>query len=219
MADRNIIPWVVVPFVGLCVLAFWLTREEVASPPPEARQPAPQSAPPVREPPPAPSRPSAPPRAESSPERQPEGPPAPAPSAARPSPAPTQEAMPEPEALPSPRPALREPETGRELRTLDKEDIRRAIQSIKPLIRECFMDVAARYPGPQTVKLRFTIVASGTSGRFQDGEIAESTVQDPFVLACFLESLTDVQFPAPRGEGVVTVTYPFHFEPAPDAGP
>jgi hypothetical protein len=69
------------------------------------------------------------------------------------------------------------------------------------------------------VKLRFTIVASGTSGRFQDGEIAESTIQDPFVQACFLESLTDVQFPAPRGEGVVTVTYPFHFEPAPDAGP
>jgi hypothetical protein len=102
--------------------------------------------------------------------------------------------------------------------SLDKEDIRAAIQSVKPLVRECFMDVAGRYPGPQTVKLRFTIVASGTGGRFQDGEVVESTVQDPFALACFLEALTDVQFPAPRGEGVVTVTYPFHFEPASDAG-
>ncbi len=219
MASRNIIPWVVVPFVGLCVLALWLTREQGVPRPPEARRLEPRPAPPPQEPRPTPSRPSPPPRAEAPPERLPEGPPAPAPSTARPSPAPAQEAAPEPEALPSPRPAPRAPETGRELPTLDKEDIRRAIQSVKPLIRECFMDVAARYPGPQTVKLRFTIVASGTSGRFQDGEIAESSVQDPFVLACFLEALTDVQFPPPRGEGVVTVTYPFHFEPAPDAGP
>jgi hypothetical protein len=103
--------------------------------------------------------------------------------------------------------------------SLDKEDIRTAIQSVKPLVRECFLDVAGRNPGPQTVKLRFTIVASGTGGRFQDGEVVESTVQDPFALACFLEALTDVQFPAPRGEGSVTVTYPFHFQPAADAGP
>ena len=183
MASRNIIPWVVVPFVGLCTLALWLTREEpVPQAPvpqaPEARQPEPIPAPPVREPLPPPSRPPPPPALAESP-----------------------------------------PELGRELSPQEGEALRVAIQSIKPLIRECFMDVAERYPAPQTVKLRFTLVASGTGGRFQDGEVVESTVRDPFALACFLEALTDVQFPAPQGEGVVTVTYPFHFQPAADAGP
>ena len=221
MSGRNIIPWVVVPFVGLCALALWLTREEVAPRPPEAPRLEARPAPPVREPPPTPAPPSPPPREESIPERRPSAPPAPAPSTSRPSSAPALEAAaePEPEAVPSPRPAPRAPEAERVGPSLDKEDIRAAIQSVKPLVRECFLDVAERYPGPQTVKLRFTIVASGTGGRFQDGEVVESTVQDPFALACFLESLTDVQFPAPRGEGVVTVTYPFHFQPAADAGP
>jgi hypothetical protein len=179
MSGRNIIPWVVVPFVGLCALAFWLTREEVAPRPPEAQPVEPRPVPPVPEPLPA-------------------APPAPAPSAAPPSSEPALEIVGS---------------------SLEEEDLRVALQSVEPLVRECFLDVAGRYPGPQTVKLRFTLVASGTGGRFQEGEVVESTVRDPFALACFLEALTDVQFPAPRGEGVVTVTYPFHFQSAADAGP
>ncbi|HVG60641.1 MAG TPA: AgmX/PglI C-terminal domain-containing protein, partial [Hyalangium sp.] len=101
---------------------------------------------------------------------------------------------------------------------VDKEDIRRAIQTVVPLIRQCFEDVAERHPGPQTVKLKFTIEGQGLTGYFKDGEVVDSSIQDPFALACFLDSLVDVRFPAPRGGGRVTITYPFHFQPGADAG-
>jgi hypothetical protein len=101
---------------------------------------------------------------------------------------------------------------------VDKEDIRRAIQTVVPLIRQCFLDVAERHPGPQTVKLKFTIEGQGLTGHFRDGEVVDSSIQDPFALACFLDSLLDVRFPAPRGGGKVTITYPFTFQPGGDAG-
>ncbi len=87
-----------------------------------------------------------------------------------------------------------------------------------PLIRQCFEDVAERNPGPQTVKLKFTIEGQGLTGHFRDGEVVDSSIQDPFALACFLDSLLDVRFPAPRGGGKVTITYPFTFQPGGDAG-
>jgi hypothetical protein len=80
------------------------------------------------------------------------------------------------------------------------------------------LDVAKRYPGPQSVALRFTIEGQGLTGHFRDGEVVDTTLPDPFALACFLDSLLDVRFPAPRGGGRVTITYPFRFEPGPDAG-
>jgi hypothetical protein len=102
--------------------------------------------------------------------------------------------------------------------TVDKEEIRLAIKTVVPLIRQCFLDVAERHPGPQTVTLKFTIEGQGLTGHFRDGEVVDTTIQDPFALACFLDSLLDVRFPAPRGGGRVTITYPFRFEPKPDAG-
>jgi hypothetical protein len=102
---------------------------------------------------------------------------------------------------------------------VDKEDVRRAIQTVVPLMRQCFQDVAERYPGAHTVKLKFTIEGQGLTGHFRDGEVVDSTIQDPFALACFLDSLLDVRFPAPRGGGRVTITYPFVFQPGTtDAG-
>lgn len=102
--------------------------------------------------------------------------------------------------------------------TVDKEDVRRAIQSVVPLIRQCFQDVAERYPGSQSVTLKFTLEGQGLTGRFRDGEVVDTSIQDPFALACFLDSLVDVRFPPPRGGGRVTITYPFRFVPGGDAG-
>lgn len=101
---------------------------------------------------------------------------------------------------------------------VSKEDIQRAIRSVTPLIKECFLDAAEKNPGDHKVVLRFTIIGQGTSGRMDEGEIVDSTIADPWVQACFLESLTDAQFPAPSGGGTVTVTYPFNFTRRPDAG-
>lgn len=102
--------------------------------------------------------------------------------------------------------------------TVDKQEVRRAIQTVVPLIRQCFQDVAERYPGTQTVTLRFTIEGQGLTGHFRDGEVVDTSFQDPFAMACFLDSLLDVRFPAPRGGGRVTITYPFRFVPPSDAG-
>lgn len=105
-----------------------------------------------------------------------------------------------------------------EVSSVSKDDIRRAIRSVTPLIRQCFEDAAEKNPGDHRVVLRFTIEGQGTSGRMDEGEIVESSIVDPWVQACFLESLTDAQFPAPSGGGTVTVTYPFAFTRRPDAG-
>ncbi|MDQ3262108.1 MAG: AgmX/PglI C-terminal domain-containing protein [Myxococcota bacterium] len=111
------------------------------------------------------------------------------------------------------------PPPSEDLPQVSKEEIREAIQAVTPLVARCFNDAAVRNPGDQKVKLKFTIQGQGLSGHFQDGEVVESTIVDPWVQACFLEALTDADFPAPSGGGTVTVTYPFSFVDAKDAGP
>jgi hypothetical protein len=218
MSGRSVLLWIVIPFVGLCVLALWLTRP--ASVPPEVATPEAQPSLPAA----APSSP-VPPRP---PARAPEPPPTAVPSGAGEAPptsAPPARTFGEGSTLPSrspPTPPVTipaaEPREEASSGTVDKEDVRRAIQTVVPLIRQCFQDVAERYPGPHTVQLKFTIEGQGLTGHFRDGEVVDSTIQDPFALACFLDSLLDVRFPAPRGGGRVTITYPFHFQPGTDAG-
>jgi hypothetical protein len=102
--------------------------------------------------------------------------------------------------------------------TWDKEEVRVALRAVQPLVRECLVDAAIRHPGAQTVKLRFTLVASGEHGGFRGPEVVESSLQDPFVLACLLEALADTQFSAPPGKAPLTLTHPFHFRPGTDGG-
>jgi hypothetical protein len=85
-------------------------------------------------------------------------------------------------------------------------------------VRECLDDAALRHPGSQTVKLRFTLEASGERGGFRGAEVVESTLQDPFVLACLLDAFADTQFSAPPGKAPLTLTHPFHFRPGKDGG-
>lgn len=103
--------------------------------------------------------------------------------------------------------------------SIDKDSIRHAIQTVKPLIRQCFEDAQHRFPPPQKVTLSFTIVGHGISGHFDEGEIKDSTIVDPWVQSCFLDSLSDVRFPIPEGGGKVTVTYPFSFTSGADKVP
>jgi hypothetical protein len=87
------------------------------------------------------------------------------------------------------------------------------------LVRECLVDAALRHPGAQTVKLRFTLEASGERGGFRSPEVVESSIQDPFVLACLLDAFADTQFSAPPGKAPLTLTHPFHIRPRKDGGP
>jgi hypothetical protein len=102
--------------------------------------------------------------------------------------------------------------------TVAPEELRGAIQKVVPLMRQCFEDTQGRYRGPQSVTLKFTLLGDGQVGRFRGGEVVETTLQDPMLQACFVDSLLDVEFPPPREGGQVTVAYPFRFEPAPEAG-
>ncbi len=95
---------------------------------------------------------------------------------------------------------------------VDKERIRTAIKSVKPLVKQCFHDVQQRYPPPQKVVLSFTLRGS----ELADGKLVESTIADPMVEACVLDSLLDARLTAPDDAEAITLTYPFRFEQ--DAG-
>ncbi|WP_375771074.1 AgmX/PglI C-terminal domain-containing protein [Archangium gephyra] len=141
-------------------------------------------------------------------------PPSPAPPPAEPG----ERTPPVPPPPPSP-PPEEEPRLELPPGTWSEQEVRVALQSVQPLVRECLVDASVRHPGPQTVKLRFTLEARGEQGRFQGSEVVESTVQDPFVLACLLDAFADAQFSAPPGKAPLTVTHPFHFRPGKRGGP
>ncbi|WP_223643658.1 AgmX/PglI C-terminal domain-containing protein [Corallococcus sp. EGB] len=96
--------------------------------------------------------------------------------------------------------------------TVRKEDIRTAIQDVRPGLQKCYAPVAERGVGDQRVVVRFTLVGQGTQGSFQDADIIESTLNDPLFLSCLLTELSQARFRAPWGTGVVTITYPFVFQ-------
>lgn len=205
----RVILWVVVPFLALCVAGLWLTRARTA---PVAR-PEPWLAPVTRAAPAAPG-PSAraAPRAAPAPARVAGG----ASSAgadtstvgagtggagtAEPAPAPGPEvSAPPPDEAPQ--------------GSVAAADVRAAIQAVTPALRACFVAAARRHPGPQEVTVRFTVEAQGAGGRLSDGEIADSTLEDPLDLGCFLDALSRASFPAPRGGARVTVEVPLRFGP------
>jgi hypothetical protein len=100
----------------------------------------------------------------------------------------------------------------------EEEAFQEALPSLQPLVHMCFLDVAERYPGSHRVKLRFTHEGVGEGGRLRGGEVVESSIQDPFLHACFLDALEDARVPAPRGGGAIPVTHTFHFRPEADGG-
>ena len=200
MSGKSLLLWIALPFLVLCAVALWLTRGGTPQPV-VAAAPAPLPA----RPQPAPVAPST---ATAAP-----------PAAAQAQAAPAAAAPPTEDPLTpgAPSEAQVDPGDAGPTGTVDRDALRAAVESVRPLIRECFMDVTERYPGPQQVRLRFTLEGNGGAGRMRNPEVAETSIQDPFLLACFIDALEDAQFPAPRG-GAVTVTYPFRFRVARGAG-
>jgi hypothetical protein len=213
MASRSLIRWILIPGLSLGVLvlsaalSYWLTRPGDVTPPPhdvpEAPDPAPEAPPGAT--PADPSLPALEPPAVVPP------PPFPAPRTQLPA-----------------SPALEPPGTRRVVEAepviesttgrIHPEDIRVALQAVTPLVQQCFEDVAQRNRGSQRVRLRFTVEPGGEGGRMSGGELLESTIPDPMVQACMLDSLLDARFPAPAGGGKATVVYPFEFRAPGDAG-
>ncbi len=217
---RRLVLWVVVPFVLLAAAAFWLTARsgDEVKPPERVAVPVPEPAPVVAQrPAPPPSMPARAPLAE----RTPQSPPPP-----RPSPGQSPPLGPDPYTQPEPPPvdtALAAPSVESQAApqkagTVDKEDVRAAIRAVTPLVKQCFADAEKRYPGEQSVTLSFTVKGQGLTGYLDEGEVASSSIRDPWLQQCFLEAISEAKFPPPRGGGVVRITYPFRYVPNADAG-
>ena len=215
MPSRTTIRWLLIPGLSLGVLvlsaalSYWLTRPVVLPEP--ARDAVPESPAPAPEAPPGetPADPSLPDIE----------PPAVAPAPSFPAPRTQLPALPGAEPDDGARRVVEvepviESTTGR----IHTEDIRVALRAVTPLVQQCFEDAAQRNRGPQRVRLRFTVEGKGAEGQLAAGELLESTIPDPMVQACVLDSLLDARFPAPAGGGKATVVYPFEFRALGEAG-
>jgi hypothetical protein len=90
-----------------------------------------------------------------------------------------------------------------------------AVAALAPLVNECFADVAQRHPGAKRVILSFR---ANPSGSLDEAQVVESTVQDPWLQACFLEAVADAHFPPSVGGVPERVTRAFSFVLEADGG-
>jgi hypothetical protein len=97
------------------------------------------------------------------------------------------------------------------LRSQEREDLRVALRALRPLVQQCFGDVAGRYAGRLSVQVRFTLEPGPQQGSFHQGTLVHSSIPDPHFQACVLDSLLDAHPVSPRA-GPLTVTHTFFFE-------
>ncbi|MBZ4400203.1 AgmX/PglI C-terminal domain-containing protein [Myxococcus faecalis] len=196
MSQSSTTRWLALPLVCLSLLlllaalAYWLTQP-TTPPPPPPEEPVAQAPPPAPTPPPRLT------------------PPPVVPPPAFPSP---QSEVPVPE-QPDKRRVIQSEFTLEEIHgDFRPEDIEAALKAVTPLVQQCFQDAAQRNRGPQAVKLRFNLESRGEGeGRMDKGEVLASTIPDPMVQACVVDSLLDIGFKTPSRGGRATVVYPFEF--------
>lgn len=205
MSMRAVFLGVVLPFLALSALGLWLTREQPSpAPTPVAEPPAP-----VRLP--APAVPEAP---VTSPLTPPVRPPVTSPLTPPGGGPPVTSPLTPPGAgPPEPTPEEQEEQAldSLPLRAQEREDLRGALRSLRPLVQQCFGDVASRYAGRLSVQVRFTLEPGPHQGRFLQGALLHSSIPDPHFHACVLDSLLDAHPVSPRS-GPLTATHTFFFE-------
>jgi TonB family protein len=95
---------------------------------------------------------------------------------------------------------------------LDREVIRRVILGHRAQVRYCYEKSLASQPGLEgRVLVEFVI---GADGRVTSARPAEDALGDGAVGRCLVSKVLGWTFPAPKGGGVVVVSYPFAFKPA-----
>lgn len=93
---------------------------------------------------------------------------------------------------------------------IDRDAIRRAIEAHLDEFRHCYnQEINAENPEISgTVIPRFII---GASGRVTEAGVHSSSLGNPRVEGCVIKVLKRIDFPIPRGSGLVDVKYPFKF--------
>ena len=95
--------------------------------------------------------------------------------------------------------------------SLDKQVIRQVVMANLPEIRNCYEREVRSSPGlAGTVAVKLTIA---TTGAVSLSEVARSTVDNAALELCVAAKIRTWTFPKPSGDGPVTVTYPFNFNP------
>ncbi|MEW5855546.1 MAG: TonB family protein [Myxococcota bacterium] len=93
---------------------------------------------------------------------------------------------------------------------LSKEEIGRVIRRYLSQIKYCYEKELTRNPNlAGKIVVSFTI---GGTGKVTEADVAETSLNDPTVEDCVLKIIKRIQFPQPKGGGIVLVTYPFIFQ-------
>ena len=92
--------------------------------------------------------------------------------------------------------------------SLDKNIIRRYMRRKLPRIRHCYeKELLVKPKLSGTVRVKFVIAASGSVDQIS------AVGLDPVVSKCVAATVKSIQFPKPKGGGIVSVNYPFKFVP------
>ncbi|HOX42401.1 MAG TPA: AgmX/PglI C-terminal domain-containing protein [Myxococcota bacterium] len=95
---------------------------------------------------------------------------------------------------------------------LPKEIIRRVIKQHQAQVRYCYEKELLRDPKLEgKLKVKFVI---GPEGQVSRAEIVDDELKSPAVAGCVQKVFQRLRFPAPKGGGVVNVTYPLVFKSA-----
>lgn len=98
------------------------------------------------------------------------------------------------------------------LGSLDKAEIDRVIKGHLAAIRHCYQRELQRRPDMSgKLSVRFVIAKDGSVSQ---ATTRSSSLESPAVESCVNERILRLGFPAPRGGGIVIVTYPFVFASA-----
>lgn len=100
---------------------------------------------------------------------------------------------------------------------LDREIIRRVIRRHGREHAGCYeAALVRRQEAAGKVVARFVVASDG---RVIATDVLSSEIRDVELARCMTDAIAKWRFPAPRGGGMVAVTYPFVFRAAPDATP
>lgn len=96
--------------------------------------------------------------------------------------------------------------------SLDRETIRRVIRRHRAEYRYCYeRELNRKRDLNGKIKVKFTIAGNGSVIASQ---VVESTMKNAGVENCLASKIKRWVFPAPKGGGIVIVTYPFIFKPS-----
>ncbi|MFP2907305.1 TonB family protein [Pyxidicoccus sp. 3LFB2] len=99
--------------------------------------------------------------------------------------------------------------------SLSAPEIHEVIRANRQDIIDCYDKRRETHPEVKgTVRVKFTIANDGTVPRCA---VEKTTAHDVPLEDCIVERVKTWRFPPPRGDGIVTVSYPFVFQMKPDA--